>query len=132
MAGLEADLKSSYDYVKEVDEYLCCSICLVAMIQPVVAPCGHSFCRKCIESWLSKRHVARSCPQCRTRVRKDQLQTVVALAKAADALEVYCPMRDKGCKEILKRGALGRFPCCVVLRIRLEKCLRGSCVEVQL
>eukprot|EP00118_Oscarella_pearsei_P001454 m.7485 g.7485 ORF g.7485 m.7485 type:complete len:166 (+) comp18785_c0_seq1:55-552(+) len=105
-ASSDVDLSTSYQYVKEVDEYFRCSICLTAMVQPVVAPCGHSFCRKCIESWLTKENVPRSCPQCRTRVRKDQLQTVVALGKAIDALEVYCPFRSKGCEKIVKREAL--------------------------
>lgn len=58
----------------EDDDTLVCSICqlvkrdacmLATNIDPDDVesyPCGHSFCRLCIETWLSRRH---TCPSCR-------------------------------------------------------------------
>jgi hypothetical protein len=58
----------------EDDDTLVCSICqlvkrdacmLATNLDPDDAesyPCGHSFCRLCIETWLSRRH---TCPSCR-------------------------------------------------------------------
>ncbi|XP_023271351.1 zinc-binding protein A33-like [Seriola lalandi dorsalis] len=49
-------------------EDLTCSICLTIFTDPVMLPCGHSFCRECISLSLSK---LCQCPHCRAAVPKE-------------------------------------------------------------
>ena len=42
------------DFVNPIDEDLQCSICYVALREPVLTRCGHRFCKECLE-----RHTAR-------------------------------------------------------------------------
>ncbi|XP_051014227.1 E3 ubiquitin/ISG15 ligase TRIM25 [Acomys russatus] len=47
-------------------EELSCSICLEPFKEPVTTPCGHNFCRSCLdETWVIQGPPYR-CPQCRT------------------------------------------------------------------
>lgn len=47
-------------------EELSCSICLEPFKEPVTTPCGHNFCRLCLdETWIVQGPPYR-CPQCRT------------------------------------------------------------------
>uniref|UniRef100_A0A8D3BJI6 Tripartite motif-containing protein 35-like n=1 Tax=Scophthalmus maximus TaxID=52904 RepID=A0A8D3BJI6_SCOMX len=50
-------------------EDLTCSICLTIFSDPVILPCGHSFCRECISLSLKSQ---RQCPQCRADVPEDE------------------------------------------------------------
>jgi len=42
------------DFLSPIDEDLQCSICYLALREPVLTRCGHRFCRECLE-----RHMAR-------------------------------------------------------------------------
>ena len=57
-----------------------CGICLDPLINPVVLPCKHKYCSKCLDSWRSKygacgkvENIEKSksgCPECRGKIRK--------------------------------------------------------------
>lgn len=54
-----------------------CSICLETRTRPCCCvPCGHLFCRDCIEAWFTH---TRICPDCRKEI--DSLQSVFGLEK---------------------------------------------------
>lgn len=51
------------------EEHLWCCICLDVFTNPVTLPCGHNFCRGCIDEHLSS-NPQRQCPMCKERVDK--------------------------------------------------------------
>ncbi|RXN34664.1 ligand of Numb X 2 [Labeo rohita] len=44
-----------YNYRLEVDDDLVCHICLQPLVQPLDTPCGHTFCARCLRSFLQER-----------------------------------------------------------------------------
>lgn len=44
---------------------LCCPVCQDYFRDPVLLPCSHSFCNKCLQGWFSSRKI-RDCPLCKT------------------------------------------------------------------
>uniref|UniRef100_A0A8C5GMN1 Ligand of numb-protein X 2a n=1 Tax=Gouania willdenowi TaxID=441366 RepID=A0A8C5GMN1_GOUWI len=79
-----------YNYRLEVDDDLVCHICLQPLVQPLDTPCGHTFCARCLRSFLQDRDF---CPLDRTRL---QLQACrrsnILVHKLLDKLSVSCPL----------------------------------------
>ncbi|XP_078510530.1 E3 ubiquitin/ISG15 ligase TRIM25 [Lissotriton helveticus] len=51
----------------DLSEEFTCSICLGTFESPVTTPCGHNFCRVCLEViWATEAQEGWKCPQCRT------------------------------------------------------------------
>ncbi|MBN3314254.1 TRI25 ligase, partial [Atractosteus spatula] len=69
-------------------EELTCSICLSTFDSPVTTPCGHNFCRGCLEAtWQESQQVALgyNCPQCRTHFySKPELRKNTVLSTVVD------------------------------------------------
>lgn len=70
MAGNE------YEYVDEssIDENYKCTVCNDPFNSPTTTPCDHTYCRECIERWLSEGYA--TCPSCRHPLSVEQLQPV--------------------------------------------------------
>ncbi|XP_068160187.1 ligand of Numb protein X 2a isoform X1 [Antennarius striatus] len=79
-----------YNYRLDVDDDLVCHICLQPLVQPLDTPCGHTFCARCLRSFLQERDF---CPLDRTRL---QLQACrrssILVHKLLDKLSVSCPL----------------------------------------
>jgi hypothetical protein len=43
---------SSIIIMAEIEKEFECSICWELMFMPVTTPCGHTFCKKCLEDFL--------------------------------------------------------------------------------
>lgn len=50
---------------EDVEDEFNCSICWNLMCQPVTAPCGHTFCKHCLQSSLKRK---RECIMCRAPI----------------------------------------------------------------
>ncbi|XP_058621692.1 ligand of Numb protein X 2a isoform X2 [Onychostoma macrolepis] len=79
-----------YNYRLEVDDDLVCHICLQPLVQPLDTPCGHTFCARCLRSFLQERDF---CPLDRAHL---QLQVCrrssILVHKLLDKLSVTCPL----------------------------------------
>nr|XP_056704331.1 E3 ubiquitin-protein ligase TRIM65 [Euleptes europaea] len=119
----------------KLEDKLGCCICLEMFATPVTAPCGHSFCEKCISShwdqegqWPVGQH-GYTCPECRKsfperpqlgkNVQLDSLVEVVRLGqlrgpgpqKDAVACERRCPRHGRPLELYCKTEK--QFICCV-------------------
>lgn len=65
-----------------------CSICLNNFIEPTTTPCGHTFCRNCIEEILSNSDL---CPSCSAEIRVEDLHIADSVR---EIMEEFRNMRD--------------------------------------
>ncbi|XP_045561957.1 tripartite motif-containing protein 16 [Salmo salar] len=71
-------------------DQFCCSVCLDIMKKPVTIPCGHSYCRSCIEDCWDQDVLkgVYSCPQCRqTFTPRPVLKRNTVLAEVVEKLK---------------------------------------------
>ncbi|XP_051760354.1 uncharacterized protein LOC127518068 isoform X2 [Ctenopharyngodon idella] len=72
------------------EDHYKCPVCTEVLKDPVSMPCGHSYCKHCIEIYWSKPTQAGgyACPQCRKRFRDRPVLSVnVALSKLIEELQ---------------------------------------------
>ncbi|KAK8405018.1 hypothetical protein O3P69_001533 [Scylla paramamosain] len=92
-----------YDYIDEVDEDITCHICLQPLVTPLDTPCGHTFCRPCLLSYLT---VQQSCPVDRKPLSQQLCSpSSLVLKKLLEKLKVKCPNEDH-CTSEMQRGDL--------------------------
>lgn len=78
-----------YDYSVEVDDDLMCRICRQPLVDPVDAPCGHTFCYSCALGHLSR---SSDCPVDRQPIcERDVKQSSLLVRKILDKLKIMCP-----------------------------------------
>ncbi|XP_077592618.1 ligand of Numb protein X 2a isoform X2 [Stigmatopora nigra] len=79
-----------YNYRLEVDDDLVCHICLQPLVQPLDTPCGHTFCARCLRSFLQERDF---CPLDRARLQLAACRrSSILVHKLLDKLSVTCPL----------------------------------------
>ncbi|KAM9774519.1 ligand of Numb protein X 2a isoform 1-T1 [Syngnathus typhle] len=79
-----------YNYRLEVDDDLVCHICLQPLVRPLDTPCGHTFCARCLRSFLQERDF---CPLDRTRLQLAACRrSSILVHKLLDKLSVTCPL----------------------------------------
>ncbi|XP_041363865.1 RING finger protein 151-like [Gigantopelta aegis] len=78
-----------------VSRHLYCSICQDVFAEPQRAPCGHSFCKKCILPWL--RH-SKTCPEDRKSLHANELHHDFILENIIGDQMVACSFRLSGCE----------------------------------
>ncbi|XP_041663833.1 E3 ubiquitin-protein ligase TRIM39-like [Cheilinus undulatus] len=65
------------------EEQLLCPICLDLLNQPVSTPCGHNFCRECIQGYWQSANLSQ-CPVCKQRFyRKPELKVNTFISEVA-------------------------------------------------
>lgn len=78
-----------------VFKQLTCAVCADLYVDPVLAPCSHSFCRTCITRAIS---VNQRCPLCRAEIPSPaMLHANLSLAALVGELRVACKYRRYGC-----------------------------------
>ncbi|XP_036359235.1 LOW QUALITY PROTEIN: uncharacterized protein LOC115212123 [Octopus sinensis] len=118
-----------HQFVETIDINLVCSICGSVFENPVLTPCGHSFCLICLETWLKTSltqeqpppqllqlqyrrprsfpstclsPVTASCPECRKPVHPNEAKPEIALRNLINGYYMFCPFRKNGCYVMTK------------------------------
>ncbi|XP_078508735.1 zinc-binding protein A33-like [Lissotriton helveticus] len=70
-------------HVDDLTEELTCSVCLELFRDPVILPCGHNFCRVCIDGSCEGEGSC-SCPICRAEFESGRYTPIAALANLVE------------------------------------------------
>ncbi|XP_060570571.1 E3 ubiquitin-protein ligase NRDP1-like [Ruditapes philippinarum] len=92
-------------FIAPIDPNLICGICSAVLEDAVLTPCGHTFCSRCITTWLG-RPSTDTCPECRSNVSMDHVKPVLSLRNLINGFDVECDFNDRGCKVIVKLDRL--------------------------
>jgi len=71
-----------------------CSVCMGIFHQPARAPCGHTFCERCIKGWLKNN---KTCPEDRQPLQASALHRDILLEGIIQRCSSRCPYFDSGC-----------------------------------
>lgn len=115
---------SVHRFVSHVDPNLICGICANVLEDSVITPCGHSFCKNCLETWLENSETD-TCPTCRTTTLVFDLIPVLSLRGLVSNLHTSCDHVESGCKMVVKLENLAKHS--RECEFGLVKC--GACGE---
>nr|XP_012144204.1 PREDICTED: breast cancer type 1 susceptibility protein homolog isoform X1 [Megachile rotundata] len=100
------------DAIKNMQTSLQCTICLHTISQPVKTPCGHRFCRTCIQTVLQNKSAL--CPLCNTPIQRrsitvdedmkvyiDRLQDLIEAVEKDSGINIH-PHLDRSLEESFK------------------------------
>eukprot|EP00854_Cymbomonas_tetramitiformis_P034421 gene34421-biopygen29304 len=91
-------------FVAEMSEDLTCGICHNVLDTSMQCHDGHTFCNKCITSWLQRE---KTCPACRTELLPTTLGRNLIVDNMIGSLVVCCETRLKSCGEDFERKDWG-------------------------
>ena len=74
LAHLEEKLRNLIERVTAIEEKSC-SICMDSLENPLLLPCSHLYCARCLISWMQMNH--NTCPTCRAAIQSRQLIAIV-------------------------------------------------------
>lgn len=91
-------------FVIEPFEELTCAMCMAVLVDPLMCPDEHVFCRTCITDWIK---IKATCPVNQSKLVESQLRPPpkVLIAMIGD-LKIRCDFVDNGCTEIVKLSQL--------------------------
>eukprot|EP01062_Namystynia_karyoxenos_P011361 TRINITY_DN14061_c0_g2_i1.p1 TRINITY_DN14061_c0_g2~~TRINITY_DN14061_c0_g2_i1.p1 ORF type:complete len:658 (+),score=216.29 TRINITY_DN14061_c0_g2_i1:93-1976(+) len=81
-------------FASQVDEEHLCSIGHGVLVNPVMTPCQHEFCEKCINEAL--RHKS-ECPLCRRPITQDDVKVAIKTSRMVGKLIALCDNTADGC-----------------------------------
>lgn len=88
-------------FISHIDPNLLCGICANVLEDAVITPCGHSYCLRCLETWLDSSETD-TCPTCRTTTLVFDLIPVLAIRGLIGNLHTCCENVGNGCKMVVK------------------------------
>ncbi|XP_052440306.1 E3 ubiquitin-protein ligase TRIM39 [Carassius gibelio] len=98
-----------------LSEELQCSICLDVFTDPVTAPCGHNFCKTCLNKHWDNSQTC-SCPYCKeTFSQRPDLKINITLREVADHYKKKSPEEKNEVRcDICEEGKLKALKSCLV------------------
>ncbi|KAI3356315.1 hypothetical protein L3Q82_017546 [Scortum barcoo] len=109
-------------------EQLLCPICLDLFNLPVSTPCGHNYCRDCIQGYWQSANVSQ-CPMCKQKFyRRPELKVNTFIAEVASQFKMSLEKRDENevSPAAQHSGPKGEVSCdvCIGKRVKaLKSCL---------
>ncbi|RWS14234.1 E3 ubiquitin-protein ligase NRDP1-like protein [Dinothrombium tinctorium] len=91
-----------FENLGELEDELICSICLGVFDDPyILASCGHTFCKQCIDQWFEEK---RNCPNDGISVGfyRELLPAPIPLKNIIAKLKIRCDYEEKGCQQIVQ------------------------------
>ncbi|XP_029314395.1 zinc-binding protein A33-like [Cottoperca gobio] len=121
------------------EEQLLCPICLDLFNQPVSTPCGHNFCRDCIQGYWQSANLSQ-CPMCKQKFyRRPDLKVNIFISDVASQFKKSLEKKDEDEASTVDQysGHKGEVACdvCVGKGVKaLKSCLNclGSFCETHL
>ncbi|CAF1315277.1 unnamed protein product [Didymodactylos carnosus] len=84
--------------IKQHEDYLYCSICRNPLWKPVSCKaCEKTFCRQCIQQWLSQK----DCNRCPFNCKYEEKRCSPLLNSLLSKVRVICQYKDFGCQQII-------------------------------
>ena len=85
-------------FTEPIADQFVCKLCTKVLRSPKTAPCGHVFCKGCIDSWIAENKV---CPQGCCKVEGKNLAWAVHIATLISGLKTRCQNAGSGCSVVV-------------------------------
>ena len=93
MAAKQQDLNEMVRALEGLEDSMLCTVCMERGLDVALVPCGHMFCKECVEEWTKQSSgICPSCNQSFTEVTKvvptvsaDELNVVTKALRVAGA-----------------------------------------------